>query len=101
MIADTQLPYAESRLAGVSVAYHKAEQYFREACDALTAYQKQHFDQRFSVQPDGITVRINAMTNPANSERMRLEGVRDRALQARNELLRERAELLLQMGKIR
>ena len=101
ILTDTHLPYDEGRLVAVTVAYHEAEEHFSEACVALTAYQKQHFDQRFSVQPDGITVRINAMTNPANSERMRLEGARDRALQARNELLRERAELLLQMGKIR
>jgi hypothetical protein len=101
MIADTHLPYAESRLVAVTVAYHEAEEHFSEACVALTAYQRKHFDQRFSVQPDGITVRVNAMTNPANTERMRLEGVRDRALQARNELLRERASLLLALGTIR
>jgi hypothetical protein len=101
VLADAHLPYAEGRLVTVTVAYHEAEEHFSEACDALTAYQKQHFDTRFSVQPDGITVRTNAMTDPANAERMRLERVRDRCLQVRNQLLRERAELLLQMGKIR
>jgi hypothetical protein len=97
----SHLQYTEEQLAKVSIAYHEAEERFNEACVAVTAYEKKHFDTRFSIQRDGVTVKTNALINPIYAERRALERTRALALRKRDELLHERADLLKGLGKIR
>jgi hypothetical protein len=91
-----------TKLASVEREYRQAESDFNDACKVVEQYSRTHFDKRFALRSGrGVTTVINAMTNPANFERMRLEAVRELSRQKFMQSLAERAELLRRLGKVR
>lgn len=90
------------KLASVEREYRQAESDFNDACKAIQQYSKTHFDKRFVLRfGRRVAGVINAMTNPENSERIRLEAVRESSRQKFMQSLAERAELLRRLGKVR
>jgi hypothetical protein len=84
----------------VEALYREAEREFTQACAAVLAFSRDHFDMRFVVVPGiGVLARRNAMD--MDPERKRIERERDRALTKRNQLLAERAELRKTLGLVR
>jgi hypothetical protein len=99
-MSETHLVHSESQLVAIDAAYRQAEKEFDDASQALQEYGKTHFDQRFSVIPGkGIMARVGAWK--MDPRRQELERAQGKAMEKRNGLLAERAELLKELGAIR
>jgi hypothetical protein len=99
-MSETHLVHAESQLVAIDAAYRQAEKEFDDASQALQDYGKRNFDQRFAVIAGrGTMARVGAWK--MDPRRQELERAQGKAMERRKVLLKERAELLKELGAIR
>jgi hypothetical protein len=87
---------AEERYREIDAAYQVAEKEFNQKYRELFAYGQKHPDPRTTILNSTLYCRLNAMR--AVPERQRLESVVSKALEVRNRLMAQRAELKLKLG---
>src|SRR5713101_8195161 len=90
---------AEDSLTTIERTYRQAERDFTDAAFEVAQYNATHKDLRIISLNGERGVLVGAMTR--FPERQRLEGIRDAAFRKRNELLKQRAELLMAQGRVK
>jgi hypothetical protein len=86
----------EQRFQEIDAQYRAAEEEFNVAYRTLFIYAKTHPDPRTTSLNSILYARLNAMR--LEPERRKLESAVTQALEVRNRLLQQRAELKLKLG---
>lgn len=87
----------EAELLRVEKEFRQAELQFTNVCLQCAQHASCHKERRFTVVSDGILSTVNGLS--LDPQRAALERQRDNCRDRRNELLRQRAALLLRLTK--